>query len=717
MGLLSSKGLDSDIAKIVQRIPDAKNVITNELIIKAKALLEKIDATRRALGIAPYSPMERIIFLNVFIETAVAHQDHKRQGGAPYFDEHLLGTAGHLIDDQALTGVVTLSAALHHDTPEDLGINPAQLVVPERFNIRTVDLPENLRSIQSQVTSLVDGVTKIKKGTREETARVTFRNFLETMELFGARVGNIKLADRTHNMRTLGAKNKEAQERISRETEEVYIPLAIMLGVRETLRLLVNYCMQIDNPALYRSFEALKKERYREYLDPYRTAIEQAFSQDEKPRSIRRFLEKTIQGVQIREASLADYAVQEIPFRNLTLDDLGVSPIEPLFGIDVITDPNTDIMNAVRYIVQEFASRANARVETDMVREEEKPPKRGTRVNIYTRDLHYTRSSGGSLVFDINDSISRARGKRGVQANFVDTLSNEMKEQIKLILRKSERDGALIFDLAKNELLRPKVSVRTPDDKPIELPRGSTVLDFAAAVHTDLLIGLQGAQMSHHIFDTRFEPIDIFDELTDDTVLFVTSCLARHARDESRIKVDPGWLLFCQTEHAKKKLVDFLRKKDPDGSGQQYLKRITRLFGMTEDVLMENIRTNVPNLQKSSNETIWHQIGRGSLELINFLNKHIFNEQRSWSVTVRLDDRPGIFKQFLEEFESQEINVDYIRHHAKANPADTAGKDEIVMAVSDKSGSKNPFELMKVFLKLSYHYDLSIECPQASALQ
>ena len=193
-----------------------------------------------------------------------AHLGQLRNSGEPYIT-HPIAVAAQCaewkLDAQAL------SAALLHDAMEDCGITKTDLV--ERFGI--------------QVAELVDGLTKLDKlefNTREESQAESFRKMLLAMAR-DVRVILIKLADRTHNMRTMSDMPREKWGRISSETLEIYAPIAHRLGLNQTYRELQDLSFKYSMPWRYNVLSkavAKARNRRRDLIQKVQGELESTFS-------------------------------------------------------------------------------------------------------------------------------------------------------------------------------------------------------------------------------------------------------------------------------------------------------------------------------------------------------------------------------------------------------------------------------------------------------
>lgn len=734
-----TEALDVRLDRVFERIKDPHGVITENVRKEAGRLILKAEAGRLQMAFDQYTPAHEEVLAREFVSAVDAHRKHKRDDGSPYY-EHLSGTAENLVDDEGITGVTTLVAALHHDDIEDLGKDPTQLVQDPLEYLRgrgIKRLPKDIRKIQGRVASFVSGVTKIEEATRELRDALTFQHFLTTIRDTSIRVGPLKLADRTNNMSSLDGLNRERALRFCRETEMLYVPLAYILGMRRTLCKLVDYCIKFDNPDLLAQFTKLLDERFLRHITDIGKDIRAHFDAGEiSDDAAKEFVMQNIAGVNIVPSRLADFVLAaRKPFNEIGLSDLRVSPLDPMHEIEVITKPvsimkDEEENHAAEVVVQREVAGYIMRclgqyghAEIDIPREDV-PPKKGAIVKI-----HSDRDQGKILTFRIIDPISASRARRGALAGFAAEASPDVKASIDRILKESAGDPTRVFQTAQEHLLRPTIRIHTPQGDLVELPIGSTALDFAAAIHGDLLIGLKRAHFSHHVFDKRFEDIGIFDELPDDVVVE----LEEYGKDKSGAPincVDPGWLLFCQTEAARNVLrKKYLYKATAEQAletGRSYLDNISKLFGMTEEAIVGILR----NGSRLSREQLVAQVGRGKINVIKLLAERHFARMQQWYVAVILPNVPGSLNAFTEEFTRQAINIDKILEHRKdvfvqhfacrkktlESGAGGSSSDMVTVQVSDATASKTAYDVLRVLFKLSYRYHMSVSMTDPSVV-
>ncbi|MBL8288073.1 MAG: bifunctional (p)ppGpp synthetase/guanosine-3',5'-bis(diphosphate) 3'-pyrophosphohydrolase, partial [Rubrivivax sp.] len=251
-----------------------------------------------------------------------AHLGQFRVDGKPYIT-HPLAVAG-LVADWKLDAQAVM-AALMHDTIEDnQGVTKAELI--EKFGAPTADL--------------VDGLTKLDKlqfSTREEGQAESFRKMLLAMAR-DVRVVLVKLADRLHNMRTLGALDVERRSRIARETLEIYAPIAHRLGLNQVYRELQELAFELLHPwrhgALSKALVRARGTR-RDIVERVRKDVERAFAQNR--------LKVRVSG---REKTV--YSI----YRKMRGKHAGFAQVNDLFGFRIVVPTLTDCYVALGVLHQ-----------------------------------------------------------------------------------------------------------------------------------------------------------------------------------------------------------------------------------------------------------------------------------------------------------------------------------------------------------------------------
>ena len=452
-----------------------------------------------------------------------AHLGQMRKNGAPYIT-HPIAVAQQCtewkLDAQALM------AALMHDAMEDCGITKQELI--ERFG--------------APVAELVDGLTKLDKlqfDTQEQNQAESFRKMLLAMAR-DVRVILIKLADRTHNMRTMGDMPRSKWRRISSETLEIYAPIAHRLGLNHTYRELQDLAFKHLHPWRYQALDkALTKSRHRrkDLIERVRDEVEVAFEQH---------------GIQVRilgrEKTL--YSV----YRKMDLKHLSFAQVTDIYGFRIILPDLVDCYTAMGILHQLYKPLPGKFRDYIAI------PK----VNGY-QSLHTTLVGpfGTNIEFQLRTHTMDVVAESGVAAHWLYKASdpnspaaqdlNTQWLQSLLDIQQETHDAAEFWDHIKIDLFPDAVYVFTPKSKIMAMPRGATVLDFAYAIHSDVGDHAIGAKVNG-------EQVALRTALNNgDVVEIVTS---PHA------KPNPIWLGFVKTGRARSKIRHHLKTMATEESSQ-----------------------------------------------------------------------------------------------------------------------------------------------------
>jgi guanosine-3',5'-bis(diphosphate) 3'-pyrophosphohydrolase len=458
---------------------------------------------------------------------AKAHHGQVRKTGEPYL-EHPLNTAMTLAEFHL--DAETLAAALLHDVPEDCGVPLAEIEA----------------NFGPQVGKLVDGVTKLNKltsraRTRETTSKAQAEN-LRKMLLATAedlRVVLIKLADRLHNMRTLGALPPEKRRAIAQETLEIYAPLAHRLGVRETKWQLEDLAFRYLKPRLYHRIA---------HLVAGKRAEREGFV-DEVSQILCRELDKVDIKAKVYGRPKHIYSIYQ-KMAKYDAQGKNFGDIHDLFALRVLVDSVSDcykalgvIHNLWRPIPEEFDDFiANPKdngyqaLHTTVMCQGTRP----LEIQIRTHDMHRVNEYGVAAHWLYKEG--KAGGK----------FSDEVAWLRQIGDWREELDSEEFLESVKTDVLVDRVFVYTPKGEIKELPRGATPLDFAFRIHTDLGYRCIGAKVNG-----KLEPLN-YTLKNGDVVEIMAS------------KVDKGpsldWLNtelgYLKTSHARSKVRQWFNKQE-----------------------------------------------------------------------------------------------------------------------------------------------------------
>ncbi len=431
-----------------------------------------------------------------------------------------------------------LCAALLHDTIEDCGVCSDQ--ISQLFG--------------PAVARLVDGLTKLDQiafRNREEAQAESFRKMLLAMA-DDVRVILIKLADRLHNMRTLGVVSPAKRRRIAQETLEIYAPIAHRLGLNEVFREFEDLCFAGLYPnrhlVLSKALKASRGNR-KEIVTKLLAAV-----REQLPRF------DLVAEVSGREKSI--YSV----YTKMREKGLSFAEVLDIYGFRVLVDSVSDCyvaMGAIHALFSPSPGRFKDYIAL---------PKSNGYQSLHTVVIG---PQGTPLEFQIRTHEMHQLAEAGVAAHWlykeadenVTPLQRKAHEWMQTLISTQTQDPSEFFEHVKIELFPDVVYVLTPKGEIKELPRGSTPVDFAYSVHSDV-----GNRMVGALINGEARPLDT--ELhSGDTVRIETR---PHATPH------PGWLGFVRTARARSEIRHTLKSGTRErsiGFGQRLLEHAVRALG------------------------------------------------------------------------------------------------------------------------------------------
>jgi len=500
---------------------------------------------------------------------ASVHQGQKRLSGEPFI-AHPVAAAAILADLHLDTD--TIVAAILHDVIEDTPTPKDQLAA--RFG--------------ADVAELVDGVTKldqIKFKSREEAQAESFRKMLLAM-VRDLRVILVKLADRTHNMRTIEAMAPARRRAIARETLDIYAPIAERLG-------LYNIKLELEDLG----FKALYPRRYQVLERTLRRARgnQKEFLKKIEQQLQAALLKSDIQAeVEAREKHL--YSIYKKMHRKRSL----LNEIVDVYGIRVIVDrPDTcyRALGVVHAVFKPMPGRFKDYIAIPRVNGYQSlhttlfgPNGVPIEVQLRTADMHRVAESGVAAHWkykagDPSDSTPQDRTR--------EWLSN-------LVSLQEAGSSEEFLESVKVDLFPDKVYVFTPKGQILRLPSGATVVDFAYAVHTDVGNRCVAAKV-----DRRLTPLRTVLR-NGQTVEIIT---AKGATP------NPSWVNFVVTAKARTAIRHYLkslRRTEAIALGQRLLTQALREFGLPlEDVNPDVEKAALGELGMKDQDELYEKIGLG----------------------------------------------------------------------------------------------------------
>ena len=498
-----------------------------------------------------YLPPEKIALVKKAYDFAAqAHQGQMRKSGDPYI-EHPLQVALTLAKLQL--DAKTLAAALLHDVPENCDLPISELEA----------------EFGSEVAKLVDGATKLGKlslhapnaATRESQAQ-SLRKMLVSMAE-NLRVVFIKLADRLHNMETLYALSPEMQRSIAQETLEIYAPLAHRLGIWELKWRLEDLSLSY--------LERGKYDEIAELIDSSRDQRESFITQ------VIQILKKEFDQVGLR-AEISGrpkhfYSIYQKMKRYAALGK-DFDDIYDLFALRILVGSKSDCYNALGVIHSLW--RPVSGEFNDFIAN----PKPNGYQALHTSVMYHGNTT---LEIQIRTWEMHELDEYGVTAHW--SYKEGEKEDIRVEEEKigwlrriieghREFSGAEEFlESVKTDLFKDQVFVFTPKGEIKDLPRGSTPLDFAYRVHTEVGHRCIGAKVNGKMVPLNYQ-------LNDGDVVDIMS--AKGAKAPSRDWLNPH-LGYTRTSHAKEKIRQWFRRQERAENierGRELLEKEMRHLGI-----------------------------------------------------------------------------------------------------------------------------------------
>ncbi|MEE1066171.1 MAG: bifunctional (p)ppGpp synthetase/guanosine-3',5'-bis(diphosphate) 3'-pyrophosphohydrolase [Acutalibacteraceae bacterium] len=515
-----------------------------------------------------------------------AHEGQFRRSGEPYII-HPVQVAKILyelgMDSESMI------AALLHDVVEDTELTKEDVK----------------KDFGEDVAELVEGVTKLGKVplfTKEEQQAENVRKMLMAMSQ-DIRVIIIKLADRIHNMRTLAFMRPHKRREKAQETLEIYAPIAHRLGIRGVKEELEDLAISYLDPVAYKEIQTLLEQQQtkrKEYLDNIQKKINDRIKQVVPNCSITGRV-KSAHGI----------------YRKMYMQGKDFDEIYDIYAVRIIVDDVIDCYNCLGIIHDMFKSipgRFKDYIST---------PK----ANMY-QSLHTTVVGEGGIPFEVQIRTweMHQTAEYGVAAHWKYKLGingkHKFEEKFSWIRQLLESQTVSenpedIVNTIKTDLVQEEVFVFTPKGSVISLPAGSTVVDFAYAIHSAVGNRMVGAKV-----DGRIVPID-YEVKTGEIVEIITS--SQQGKGPSR-----DWLKFVKTSGARNKIRSWFKKERRDENileGKLEVEReFRRNFIRLNDDDYEKFITMIAQRQRfTTDEDFYAAIGYGGVSL-NKMMPHIKDE-------------------------------------------------------------------------------------------
>ncbi len=537
--------------------------------------LEALRATLLAAIAEHYPDFDPDPVNRAFDLAVEAHAGQRRATGEPYAT-HPIASAQILAE----LGVdaVAIQAALLHDVPEDTEYSLTD--VEDRFG--------------AEVAQLVDGVTKLSKfstHSHEQQQAENIRKMLLAMAQ-DIRVVLIKLADRLHNMRTLYGLPSDKQQRIARQTMEIYAPLAERLGI-----------WQIKWELEDLAFKALEPERFREL----------AALLDTRRKSRESFIDRSIEELRPKlEAAGIHADIEGRPkhiysiWKKMQRKSAEFGEIYDVYAIRLLVDDVRDCYAALgivhsiwRPIPGQFddyiAVPKNNRYQslhTAVIALDGKP----LEIQIRTHQMHQVSEVGIAAHWRYKEGTKSDR-EYDAKLAWLRQLMDWQRDV-------SESDATEFVEGIKLDIFQDQVFVFTPKGDIKDLPAGATPLDFAYRIHTDVGHRTIGAKVNN-----RLVPLDY--RLKNGDIVEIVTTKGEHGPSRD-------WLNVVRTSHAREKIRQWFKRKDRDENivhGRESLERELRRLARTSisAVGLERIADVAKTFNYESVDDFFAAVGYGAV--------------------------------------------------------------------------------------------------------
>jgi guanosine-3',5'-bis(diphosphate) 3'-pyrophosphohydrolase len=465
--------------------------------------------------------------------SASAHRGQKRMSGED-FVSHSIGVA--LILAEQLLDSTTIAAALLHDVVED-------------SDVRTEDIA---KEFGGEIAGIVDGLTKISSLTFRSSAEEQVENYRKLLLSIAkdARVIIIKLGDRLHNMRTLEHLSPERRSRIALETREIYAPLAHRFGM-------AGMKAELEDLA----FKFLESDEYRELVNQV------ASKRAQREQTILKL--RTPLEYELKRAGIDWYEVTGRPkhlwsiFQKMRKRNKGFEEIYDLMAIRVIVRSVPECYHVLGIIHHNWTP----------IQERIKDYIASPKSNAY-QSLHTTIFGPGGQLFEVQIRTQEKHrpAEFGIAAHWLykrDGKPDELDQHLGwfrqlLELQQDTHSPEEFLEFLKIDLYQDEIFIFTPQGDVKRLPKGSTPIDFAFHVHTEVGLKCQGAKINGRIAPLHREL------KSGDTVEILTGAGAKPSRD---------WLSHVRTARARQKIKQWVNHEEETISlalGREILAREVR---------------------------------------------------------------------------------------------------------------------------------------------
>lgn len=537
-------------------------------------------------SILSYNPDANIdIIWKAYVYSAKVHRGQVRLSGEPYLSHPL--EVAHILTRLKMDESC-VAAGLLHDTIED-----------------TISTSEEIREhFGEEIFSLVDGVTKISKiefASSEEQQAENYRKMILAMAK-DIRVILIKLADRLHNMRTLEYMSGDKREKISRETLDIFAPLANRLGIGWMK-------LELEDPA----FRYLYPDKYKDIMDGVAEKYEERVKFIEE---IAIVINKELDKADVKGKVMGRPKHYYSIYKKMIDQSISFDQVFDITGLRIITDTVKDCYSILGIIhsiwkpihgkIKDYIAMPKANMYQSLHTTVIVPPSNRVEFQIRTEEMHRIAENGIAAHWRYKEV-----SKKDEKAAKVDERFAWLKHILEW--QKDMKDPKEFLETMKIDLFPDEVYVFTPKGKVISFPKGATPIDFAYYIHTDVGDKCVGAKVNRKIVPLKYNLSN------GDIIEILTSPAHKPSRD---------WLKIVKTSRARTKIRNYLKIEEKARSitlGREITEKEIQKYNLSPSEVLkpEALSEVIKTAGFSNEENLFAAIGYGRYQVNQLMMKLI----------------------------------------------------------------------------------------------
>mgnify|MGYP001214780065 CR=1 FL=1 len=514
---------------------------------------------------------------------ADAHKTQRRKSGEPYI-LHPIEVAIICIDEIGL-GPTAAVCALLHDVVEDTDYT----------------LEDIKKEFGEKIAQIVDGLTKLDgSDTYESPQAENFRKVLSTL-VIDVRVVLIKMADRLHNMRTLGSMPRHKQLKIAAETSYIYAPLAHRLGLYNIRSEFQDLCLKITEPEIYQEIahklDVTQKERER-YINEFLMPIQKQLDEINVP--YRTF----------GRAKSVSSIYNKIKVKNTPFEE-----IYDIFAVRIVVDVERRREKNICWQVYSIVTDIYQPVP-DRLKDWVTNPKSNAYESLHTTVIG---PDGRFVEVQIRSERMDEIAEKGFAAHWkYKGISNQPDayekwlDQVRELLENPNSDALEFISDFKNNLYSEDIYVVTPRGDMFNLPKGATALDFAFYIHSDVGYRCKAVKVNNRIVPMGYK-LNMGDK-----VEVVT---------DKNQKPNESWLKIVVTGKARSKIRSAM-KEERRKQGELGMEALQRKFNNMKVNYEQGVETLVKYFNFNSHADLYYAIAIGDINLIDTFKNFDVKEQK-----------------------------------------------------------------------------------------